>query len=81
MITIEEARRLAKEQIKKDYAHKTAGFVSAELTVRDYFAAKALQGMLSTEQIQMVIGKTITQENVAGACYEWADAMLKARQA
>ena len=50
------------------------------MTLRDYFAAKALQGMLSTDQIQMVIGKTITQENVAGACYEWADAMLKARE-
>ncbi len=52
---------------------------SGGMTLRDYFAAKALQGMLATEQIQMVIGKTITQENIAGACYEWADVMLKAR--
>ena len=51
------------------------------MTLRDYFAAKAFQGMLATEQIQqMVIGRTITPENVANACYDWADEMLKARE-
>ena len=49
------------------------------MTLRDYFAAKALQGMLSAENIQMLIGKTITQKDVVGACYEWADAMLETR--
>ena len=51
------------------------------MTLRDYFAAKALQGMVSVVQIQDGLGrKTITMENVANASYEWADAMLQARQ-
>lgn len=49
------------------------------MDLRDYFAAKAMQGMLSSEQIQMAIGKTITPEKVASVCYDWADAMLEAR--
>jgi hypothetical protein len=49
------------------------------MTLRDYFAAQALQGMLSQETIQLQIGKKITMDQVAGSCYEWADKMLEAR--
>ena len=49
------------------------------MNLRDYFAAKALQGMLSASEIQLVIGKGISISDIAGACYEWADQMLKAR--
>jgi hypothetical protein len=49
------------------------------MTLRDYFAAKALQGMLSVVEVQAQVGKGVTMENVANASYEWADAMLKAR--
>jgi len=49
------------------------------MTLRDYFAAKALQGMMSLEQLQMRLGRDINMEQIAGASYEWADAMLKAR--
>ena len=49
------------------------------MSLRDYFAAKALQGMLSASEIQLVIGKGINISDIAGACYEWADQMLKAR--
>ena len=44
------------------------------MTLRDYFAAKAMQGMLS--------GKLINTKTavIAQDCYAMADAMLKARE-
>ena len=45
------------------------------MTLRDYFAAKALQGLMAT---------TLTTSDtalIARDCYAMADAMLKARQA
>jgi len=41
------------------------------MTLRDYFAAKAMQ---------KYIDEDITTENIARISYEMADAMLKARQ-
>ena len=47
------------------------------MTLRDYFAAKALQSILARED-----GKfTTTLEYVGGKAYQYADAMLKAREA
>jgi len=45
------------------------------ITVRDYFAAAALQGMLSDNRIKD------SPENLSDASYKCADAMLKAREA
>ena len=45
------------------------------MTLRDYFAAKAMQGFAA------YIGPSMTFESRAKIAYEWADAMLKARQA
>ena len=46
------------------------------ITLRDYFAAAALQGLLSSiEQNQLWNG-----EEVAVTCYRTADVMLKARE-
>ena len=46
------------------------------MTLRDYFAAAALQGLLSSiEQNQLWNG-----EEVAVTCYRTADLMLKARE-
>ena len=64
----------ARIYVSPDVSHYTEG-----MTLRDYFAAKALQGMLSASEIQLVIGKGISISDIAGACYEWADQMLKAR--
>ena len=64
----------ARIYVSPDVSHYTEG-----MTLRDYFAAKALQGMLSASEIQLVIGKGINISDIAGACYEWADQMLKAR--
>jgi hypothetical protein len=44
------------------------------ITVRDYFAAKALQGMLSDNRINDSF------ENLSDVSYKCADAMLKARE-
>ena len=56
------------------------GFVIKSMELRDYFAAKALQGIMTLEQLQMRLGRDLTMEQIAGASYEWADAMLKARE-
>ena len=45
------------------------------MTLRDYFAAKAMQGMLSTDRFGAASEKTI-----ADWAYEQADAMLRARE-
>ena len=45
------------------------------MTLRDYFAAKAMQGFAA------YIGPSMTFESRAKTAYEWADAMLKAREA
>jgi hypothetical protein len=46
------------------------------MTLRDYFAAKAMQGLLAS----LPSDTTLYDSNVAKWSYEMADAMLKARQ-
>ena len=41
------------------------------MTLRDYFAAKVMQGLMDA---------AMPMPEIAGAAYEMADAMLKARQ-
>ena len=48
------------------------------MTLRDYFAAKTLQGWLSTYPTEMDISN-VNKEFVAKHMYEMADAMLKVR--
>ena len=43
------------------------------MTLRDYFAAKAMQGFAA------YIGPSMTFDSRAKTAYEWADSMLKAR--
>lgn len=43
------------------------------MTLRDYFAAKALSGLV-------VNGENFDPAKLTAYCYEFADAMLKARQ-
>ena len=49
------------------------------LTVRDYFAAKALQGMLA--DLPKTLYGIDWQERTAESAYQIADAMIKARDA
>lgn len=57
------------------------------MSLRDYFAAAALQGLISNPSLSAAIkesaaanGNTIT-DWCSGASYEYADAMLKQREA
>jgi hypothetical protein len=51
------------------------------ITVRDYFAARAMQAQVSVPETLIALGKkTITADQVCGSCYEWADSMLRARE-
>jgi hypothetical protein len=47
------------------------------MTLRDYFAAKAMQAIIGREDNRF----TTTLEFVGGKAYQYADAMLKAREA
>ena len=50
------------------------------MTLRDYFAAKAMQGQLSIlENVTALYRQQIKLEDVCIASYEVADAMLNAR--
>ncbi len=53
---------------------KYGGYANS-MTLRDYFAAKAMQGILSFEAIDEYSAK-----DVAFVAYEMADALLKARE-
>ena len=56
--------------VKKAFPnHRSEG-----MELRDYFAAKALHGFIKEEFTQP------TYEDMAKACYELADAMMKARE-
>lgn len=54
---------------------KTAfGYEESGMTLRDYFAAKALQGVMACNGIYE------DEKKLAQWCYEQADAMLEARE-
>jgi hypothetical protein len=51
------------------------------MTLRDYFAAKAMQGLISCPDWLDGAGEEVDVPNcMASAAYAMADAMLKARQ-
>lgn len=86
-ITIEEARAQAEELARK---HNPAAFPTPAhnltndgMTLRDYFAAKAMQGMIAganEEIIEYLDNLDDPMTNLATASYLMADAMLKARK-
>ena len=54
------------------FPHQSYGAVRAGMTLRDYFAAKAMQGMLANGESGL--------QKLSQAAYIVADAMLKARE-
>ena len=56
---------------------QTLGMHIAGMTLRDYFAAKAMQGLLSDPDWR----QDMDFDDTALAAYKMADAMLKAREA
>jgi len=61
------------------------GFIIPGMTLRDYFAAQALVGLISSQVWMIGAGKnyektgTSVSTNAAESAYEIADAMLKER--
>ncbi|MDI3184688.1 hypothetical protein [Pseudomonas paracarnis] len=51
------------------------------MSLRDYFAAKAMQAMISTADGPCFFGLDGVETHTAGAAYAVADAMLAARSA
>ena len=49
---------------------------SGGMTLRDYMAAQAMQGIFASDPVS-----TMTNERIAKESYDLADAMLKAREA
>jgi len=72
--SIETAHRMAAIEKKR----KEGGDVMGTMTLRDYFAAKAMQGILAG---MIGYGADVVWEHVAREAYMQADAMLKAREA
>lgn len=50
------------------------------MTLRDYFAAKAMQGLLSSPRAPLGGKEDVTDLLIAKLAYVTADAMLKARE-
>lgn len=50
------------------------------MTLRDYFAAKAMQKMLYSERVAGIVGVNLYEHRCAEDAYKVADAMLKARE-
>lgn len=59
-----------------DWNTRTGGYAK-DMLLRDYFAAKAMQGMMADGQVL----RLAPDDQLASAAYEMADAMLKAREA
>ena len=63
-----------------NHGAQTLGLHVTGMSLRDYMAAKAMQAQISMPETLLAIAKkTITSDQICGSCYEWADAMLKAR--
>ena len=56
--------------VDPNWMQKTGGYAK-DMTLRDHFAAKAMQALLAYEES--------TLQNAAEVAYQMADAMLKAR--
>lgn len=63
----------------KDFIH----FSQSGMTLRDYFAAKVLQGVMSSLEMGIVFSKgdKPPSDEIVESCYAMADAMMKARKA
>jgi hypothetical protein len=60
-----------------NHGAQTLGLHVTGMSLRDYFAAKAMQGAMSGCAAR---GEVIMYSDLAGLSYEMADAMMKARE-
>jgi hypothetical protein len=61
-------------------AYDEDGHMSQGMTLRDYFAAKSMQAILSSDRYLGLIGINRFEQRTAEDAYKMADAMLKARE-
>ena len=54
--------------------------LAADASLRDYFAAKALQGMVTSQQDVEMRGHPDWRDEFSREAYRYADAMLAARE-
>ena len=59
--------------------HPDASLSCDGMTLRDYFAAKAMQAILSSDRYHGLIGANRYEQRTAKDAYAVADAMLRAR--
>ena len=70
-----------KEDTDKTWMEVNGGFAK-DMTMRDHYAALAMQAQLSMPELCVAIGSgSTTVAALCGSCFEWADAMLAAREA
>jgi len=73
-------------EIYEDYDRDTERYEvrsnsTAGMTLRDYFAAKALAGMCAISSTHMLnVDAQVNARHAAYAAYQYADAMLKERE-
>jgi hypothetical protein len=68
-----------REDTDKTWMEVHGGYAK-DMTLRDWYAGLALQGQLSMPELCVAIsGGSATVTGLCGSCFEWADAMLKAR--
>jgi hypothetical protein len=64
--------------------HKDTSGWREGITIRDYFAAKAMQGYISNPTVTQTLADNLTDEHplmyITEMAYEAADAMLKQRE-
>lgn len=66
------------ERIVWAFPWKMGEYECTGMTLRDYFAAKALQGMLSAGD--RFLGNDVSSDRLVRDAYEWADGMMEARK-
>ncbi len=61
-------------QESSEYNGQRSQYAEPGMTLRDYFAAKAMQGLMTNKMYDHDTPEMITQK-----AYDWADMILKAR--
>lgn len=65
--------------VKTDMADGSS-IESMGMSLRDYFAAKAMQGIITTAAAPILTSLAGLDDDIAKTAYEMADAMLRARE-
>lgn len=64
----------------EEYEHASIRVeMASDATIRDYFAARAMNGLLANHQ-STPLGVSFKPDSLAGVAYRMADAMLRARE-